>query len=264
MRAALAVWCYDAAVGMKKTGKDRGKAYVLKWRARARMHNKLWKSKDKKMAGKWKKLLENMPAHLYEKLFPDVNNWVKKFTIRKETLEKKKKQKRFAGVKMWQVCRRMKFRGAPQDFSMWACLFGDPAFTKVTVEELEALVPYMKIEIQKFRQQHKWWPHPAVLMHIARTKRKQHLLEVKKQKQEVAQGTKRKASEKLSGYKHVFWHDQSQCWRALVKKTRDGRRLYEHFEKLKDAVKAASEGLGIPPDELKSPDSKEGGDEKMA
>ena len=80
----------------------------------------------------------------------------------------------------------MKYGGPLQDFSMWACLFGDPAFTKVTVEELEALIPYMKTEIQKFRQEHKWWPHPAVLLHIARAKRKQHLLEVKKQKQEEA------------------------------------------------------------------------------
>ena len=273
------MWCYDAAVGIGRKERRCGrkkkwmKGYVLKWRGRASMSNKLWKSKDKKMAEKWKKLLKNMPAHLYEKLFPDMYNWVKKFTIttlKKEILKKKKKEKKksslVAVVKMWQVCRRMKFRGALQDFSMWACLFGDPAFTKVTVEELEALVPYMKTEIQKFRQEHKWWPHPAVLMHIARTKRKQHLLEVKKQKQEVARGTKRKASEmngdKVSGYKHVFWHDQSQCWRALVKKTRDGRRLYEHFEEVKDAVKAVSDGLGIPAHELKKPE--EGGDEKMA
>ena len=241
------MWCYDAAVGVKK-GK---KGYVLKWRGRASMSNKLWKSKDKKMAEKWKKLLKNMPAHLYEKLFPDVYSWVKKFTI-----STPKNKKRAARAKMWQVCRRMKFRGAIQDLSMWACLFGDPAFTKVTVEELEALVPYMKTEIKKFRQEHKWWPHPAVLLHIARRKRKQHLLEVKKQKQEEARGTKRKASEvsgdkKGSAYKHVFWHEQSQCWRALVKKTRMkdgkivGRRLYEHFpkDKLKDAVEAVSRGL---------------------
>ena len=255
------MWCYDAAVGMKKTGK---KGYVLKWRGRASMSNKLWKSKDKKMAEKWKKLLKNMPAHLYEKLFPDEYNWVKKFAMLKK--KKKKKSSLVAAVKMWQVCRRMKFRGATQDFSMWACLFGDPAFTKVAAEELEALAPYMKTEIQKFRQEHKWWPHPAVLMRIARTKRKQHLREVKKQKQEVARGTKRKASEmngdKVSGHKHVFWHDQSQRWRALVKKTRDGRFLYEHFEEVKDAVKAASDGLGIPAHELKKPE--EGGNKKMA
>ena len=283
MRAAP-VWCYDAAVEMKKVNHQKaGKAYVLKWRARARMSNKLWKLKNKKMVAKWKKLLKNMPTHQYEKLFPDVYNWVKKFTIttpKKEILKKekswgsKKKKKRFAGVKMWQVCRRMKFTGATQDFSMWACLFGDPAFTKVTVEELVALVPYMKIEIQKFRQEHKWWPHPAVLLHTARKKRKQHLQEVQKQKREeareVAQGTKRKASgmngKKVSGYKHIFWHGQSQCWRALVKnqKMRDGRRTrwYEHFAELQDAVKAVSDNLGIPAHELKKPEV--GGDKKMA
>jgi len=263
------VWCYDAAVGMKKKVK---KGYVLKWRGRASMSNKLWKSKDKETAVKWKKLLKNMPAHLYEKLFPDVCNWVKKFTTKtkKQDIPKKKKEKKksspVAVVKMWQVCRTMKFRGALQDFSMWACLFGDPAFTKVTVEELGALVPYMKMEIQKFRQEHKWWPHPAVLMRIARAKRKQHLLEVKKQKQEVARGTKRKASEmngdKVSGHKHVFWHDQSQCWRASVKKTRDGRKLCKHFGKMRDAVKAVSDWLGVPAHELKKPEK--GGDEKMA
>ena len=263
------MWCYDAAVGMKKKVK---KGYVLKWRGRASMSNKLWKSKDKETAVKWKKLLKNMPAHLYEKLFPDVCNWVKKFTTKtkKQDIPKKKKEKKksspVAVVKMWQVCRTMKFRGAFQDFSMWACLFGDPAFTKVTVEELQALVPYMKTEIQKFRQEHKWWPHPAVLMHIARAKRKQHLLEVKKQKQEVARGTKRKASEmngdKVSGHKHVFWHDQSQCWRASVKKTRDGRKLCKHFGKMRDAVKAVSDWLGVPAHELKKPEK--GGDEKMA
>ena len=271
------MWCYDAAVGMKKKGK---KGYVLKWRGRASMSNKLWKSKDKKMAEKWKKLLKNMPAQQYEKLFPDVYNWVKKFAtksaVKKGMLKKKKKKKgksSHTAMKMWQVCQRMKFRDAVQDFSMWACLFADPAFTKVTVEELKALVPYMKTEIQKFRREHKWWPHPAVLMKLARTARKQHLQELKKQKQEVkkqqqevAQGTKRKASKikghKQSGHRHIFWHDQSQCWRALVKKTRDGGRQYEHFEEVKDAVKAVSDGLGIPAHELKK--SAQDGDEKMA
>ena len=265
--ATLAVWCYDAAVGEKK--KKNG--YVLKWRGRASMSNKLWKVKDKKMAAKWKKALGNMPAEQYEKLFPDMYNWVKKFATNTHRGQKKTK---FTGVmKMTQVCRRMKFRGALQDFSMWACLFADPAFTKVTVEELVALVPYMKTEIQKFRQKHKWWPHPAVLMHIARAvrkqKNKQNMLE-EKYKQKMlragdARGTKREASKmkKVSGYHHVFWHDQSHCWRALVKKTKDGGGHYEHFAKLKDAIKAASDGLGIPVHELKKK-AQQGGDKKMA
>ena len=258
-RAMTLDQCHDAAMGMKK-GK---KGYQLKWRSRASMANKLWKSTDKKMNEKWKKLLMNMPAHQYGKLFPDVYNWVKKFTIRKGEAEKKSMRRRRttkeilkAQETIGQVCRRMKFRGAPQDFSMWSCLFGDPAFTKVTVEELEALKPYMKTEMKKFRQKHKWWPHPAVLLSIARTKWKQ--------KQEVSRwGTKRKASDrngdKRSGFKYVFWHVQSECWRAVVKKTsmvkgKPGNKEYAHFDNVKDAVKAVSEGLGIPADKLKKPE----------
>ena len=149
--------CYDAAVAMK--GKKNKKEYVLKWRGRASMSNKLWASKDKKLAAKWKTCLRNMPAKDYEKLFPDSYSWVKKFA------DPMKTQK---GVKMWQVCRRMGFQGDEKDFSMWACLFGDPAFTKVTVEELEELEPTMKEELTKFRKKHKWWPHPAVLLRVAR------------------------------------------------------------------------------------------------
>ena len=277
------VWCYDAAVGMKK--KQMKKGYVLKWRGRASMSNKLWKSGNKKMAVRWKTCLRNMPAELYEKLFPDVYNWVKKFATKTNRVKsatnimKKnmlKKKVGLAKVKMWQVCRRMKFSGALQDFSMWACLFGDPAFTKVTVGELKDLVPFMNTEMQQFRHKHKWWPHPAVLMHIAREARKRHLQQVKKhmacQKEEMtttkkmlhagAKKTKRKMTgHRLSGHRHVFWHEQSHCWRALVKKTRDGRRHLEHFEKLKDAVQAVSDGLGIPVCELKK--VQQGGNKKQ-
>ena len=52
--------CYDAAVAMKS--KKNKKEYVLKWRGRASMSNKLWASKDKKLAAKWKTCLRNMPA----------------------------------------------------------------------------------------------------------------------------------------------------------------------------------------------------------
>ena len=275
MRATLAVWCYDAAVGMKNRKKKKG--YVLKWRGRASMSNKLWKSRDKNMAKRWKTCLRKMPARSYEKLFPDVYNWVKKFARSTKGVKKNKKKKAFLSeVKMWQVCRRMKFKGPLQDFSMWACLFGDPAFTKVTAEELEALVPLMRSEMKKFRRTHKWWPHPAVLMKIAREARKQQLWQEKKQQKEEMNEKKmrekkhkRKASmmngHKESGHKHVYWHDQSQCWRALVEKTKDGRRLYKHFKKLENAVKASSKGLGIPVAELKQPP--QGGDEtkkKMA
>jgi hypothetical protein len=270
------VWCFDAAVAMKNKKKKK-KGYVLKWRGRASMSNKLWKSRDKKMAARWKKCLKNMPAQLYEKLFPDVYNWVKKFASKTKHAKKQKKKKvqSLAEVKMWQVCRRMKFRGLPQDFSMWACLFADPAFTKVTVEELKALLPFMKTEIRKFRKEHKWWPHPAVLMHIARKVRKEHLQQEKKQKKEEMnqkkmreKKQKRKASvmngPRESGHKHVYWHGQSECWRALVKKKKDGSRLYEHFEDLAEAVQAVSDGLGIPVGELKKEQPGGGKTKKMA
>ena len=86
-----------------------------------------------------------------------------------------------------------------------------------------------------------------------------------------ARGTKGKASErngdKRNGYMHVFWHGQSQCWRALVKKTsmvrgKPGTKEYAHFDNERDAVKAVLEGLSIPADKLKKPEV--GGEEKMA
>lgn len=156
-RGIPVVRCYEAAVAMKRKKKTSG--YVLKWRGRASMSNKLWASKDKKLAAKWKKCLRNMPAKDYEKLFPDSYGWVKKFADPMKNIQT---------VKMWQVCRRMGFHGEEKDVSMWACLFGDPAFTKVGVRELLNLEPIMKEELTKFRMKHKWWPHPAVLLQVAR------------------------------------------------------------------------------------------------
>jgi len=254
--------------------------YVKNWKRRGKISNKLWKSKDKKLKAKWEKRLKNMPADEYEKLFPDAYHWVKKFAMGMMKKPKRKNGKRgraMKKVKMWRVCQRMKFKGVLKDFSMWACLFGDLAFTKVSIEELESLKPYMHIEIAKFRREHKWWPHPAVLLTIARTAMKQDLSEVnlgkkKNQGEKLlrtgdGKGTKRKADmmergAKNSGYKHVFWHGQSDCWRALVKKKQCGGRCYEHFDSLKQAVQAASKGLKIPVCELKIPG--EGADVKTA
>ena len=167
--------CYDAAVEMKRKKKKK-RGYVLKWRGRASMSNKLWASKDKKLAARWNTCLRNMPAQDYEKLFPDSFNWVKKFSHPLNPIQCSSARKqpwgfrcgRYGKVKMWQVCRRMGFKGDLHDFSMWACLFADPAFTKVTVEELEDLEPIMQEELTKFRKKHKWWPHPAVLLKVAR------------------------------------------------------------------------------------------------
>ena len=73
-------------------------------------------------------------------------------------------------------------------------------------------------------------------------------------------GTKRKVGmevqdhekdEKKSCFRHVFWHTQSDCWRGVVKRTRDGQRHYENFDTMMEAAKAASAGLKIPLSELK-------------
>ena len=257
--------------------KKRG--YVKKWEGRGSMANLLWK--NKKLLKKWQKFLRNMPAAQYEKLFPDSGGWVKKFaegilkktkrklSLAKGILQKNKRGKgrtKLRPLKMWQVCKAMKYLGEIRDFSMWACLFADQAFTKVSEEELQHLVPYMETEIKKFRDRYTWWPHPGVLLGIARKAKKQNWVEEKAEKRKEKEmkkreekekknqrGTKRKAGkdEKKSCYRHVFWHPQSECWRALVKTTRNGRRLYEHFDNMKAAATRVSVALKIPLSELR-------------
>ena len=256
--------------------KTKKSGYVKKWEGRGSMANLLWK--NNKLIKKWQKFLRNMPAAQYEKLFPDSGGWVKKFAkdILKNSKRKLagilKKTKRGKGrtklrpLKMWQVCKAMKYLGEIRDFSMWACLFADVAFTKVSKEELQGLVPYMETEIVKFRDRHTWWPHPGVLLGIARRakkqkqqeekaeKRKEKEMEKREEKEKKNQrGTKRKAGEdeKRSSYRHVFWHPQSECWRALVKIMRNGRRLYEHFDNMKAAANRVSVALKIPLSELR-------------
>ena len=56
----------------------------------------------------------------------------------------------------------------------------------------------------------------------------------------------------LNSHKHVFFHKQSRRWRAVVK-IKDGTRRTKNFQKLKDALAAASEGLGEPVTALKKP-----------
>ena len=114
-RAIPVVRCYDAAVEMKRKKKKKKRGYVLKWRGRASMSNKLWASKDKKLAARWNTCLRNMPAQDYEKLFPDSFNWVKKFSHPLNPIQCSSARKqpwgfrcgRYGKVKMWQVCRRM-------------------------------------------------------------------------------------------------------------------------------------------------------------
>jgi hypothetical protein len=56
----------------------------------------------------------------------------------------------------------------------------------------------------------------------------------------------KKRQGRLPKYRNVFFHRQSKRWRAVVKKKNDGTRQVKHFQSLKAALAAASEGLGQP------------------
>ena len=121
--------------------------------------HKVWQSPAD--AAKWKRLLMSLPVADYQKLFPDSYNWVEKLGCGKPTMK--------------QVCEETGFIGThcnPQDFSMWACLFADPIFTTVTVEELNRLKGCMSDELEKYRKQNKMWPHPAILLQKCRARLK--------------------------------------------------------------------------------------------
>jgi hypothetical protein len=70
--------------------------------------------------------------------------------------------------------KKMQYQGEAHLFSMWACLFADPGFTRVSAEELVQASGKMWMEAKKFRKREGIWPHPAVLykMVVKKTLRK--------------------------------------------------------------------------------------------
>ena len=211
-----------------------------------------------------KKALLNMPVGEYAQTYPDSYGWVKKFARGKK-------------INMKQLCQKLGYEGKNcliEDFSMWACLFADPAFTRCSVEELEDLAPAFEAELMTSRNDVGMWPHPAVVLQ----KTRKNAVGMKKRKREEvdAPAAKRRgclASANIrakrraktyginrsicqegcpkSIYKHVFWHQQSARWRAMVHhEKRTGKRQYEHFEKEADAVNAVKEALNKTSEEL--------------
>jgi hypothetical protein len=211
-------------------------------------------------------MLLDMPVKKYGEIFPDSAGWVKKFA------------RNFAGVgkkmnNMNQLCKKIGYEGKNcliEDFSMWACLFADPAFTKVSVEELEDLAPVFEAELKKSRKDvnitkgtEGRWPHPAVVLQMARKNVQE--MKKKRKREEVAAPAAKRRGKKKSIYKHVFWHKQSGIWRAMVhyeKKT--GKRQYEHFEKEADAVNAVKKALKKTSEELLKKTEKQYEDMKTA
>ena len=91
---------------------------------------------------------------------------------------------------------------------------------------------------------------------IARAEKKEQLrslLEMKKTAcaDKVKGGKTIPKAGALNSHKHVFFHGQSQCWRAVVKKTKDGRRQIKHFRRKTDALAAVSEAFRQPVQALK-------------
>ena len=183
-------------------------------------------------------MLFNMSVENYGKIFPDAYDWVKKFA---KNLDKRRKEGKKKIMTMRQLCKKIGYEGKNcliEDFSMWACLFADPAFTQVSVEELEDLAPAFEAELKKSRKDVKMWPHPAVVLQNVRKNAKEMKRKVKKLSLAAETGKKKK-----SIYKHVFWHQQSGCWRASFYDRKTQNRQYKHFEKEADAVSAVKEAL---------------------
>ena len=134
------------------------------WKNRGLMANILWSRKPPKA---YKKELCKMDTDRYHYVFPDQYQWVKKFAGCKKAKKKKT---------MVQLFKEVGYTGrncVPQDFSMWACLCGDKAFTQVSVMRLKKLIPHMQKELITYRKKNKMWPHPAVLLKEAQDAEKQ-------------------------------------------------------------------------------------------
>ena len=236
---------------MKKglLNKKKKKGYVGRWENRAYLALQAWQGD---MGKSEKKRLLNLLVGEYAKIFPDSYDWVKKFA------------RNFAQGKkimtMKQLCKKIGYEGKNcliEDFSMWACLFADPAFTQVSVEELEDLAPAFEAELKKSRKDVNMWPHPAVVLQKVRKN-------AKEKREEVA-APAAKRGKKKSIYKHVYWHKQSGCWRAMVHHDRKtGKRQHEHFEKEADAVNAVKEALKKTSEELLKKTRKQYEDVKTA
>ena len=148
-------------------GGSKNVGYGELWKHRGLMANLIWSRKPPKT---YKEELVKMDTDKYHRVFPDQYRWVKKFA------GGKKKAKKTMG----QLFKEVGYTGRkclPQDFSMWACLCGDRAFTQVPVMRLKKLIPHMQKELIAYRKKNKMWPHPAVLLKEAQEAEKKQKAE---------------------------------------------------------------------------------------
>ena len=128
----------------KKHGSSEG--YVKLWFLRARVSRSLHRSRRKLQ-------LKKATVAQLARVFPDSYRWCQKFS--KEL--KLNPQKAMAQT----LFNRLGYTGEPETFSMWCCLFADPALTTVSSEELVENAQKMEKFALAHRKKHKIWPHPA-------------------------------------------------------------------------------------------------------
>ena len=128
----------------KKHGSSEG--YVKLWFLRARVSRSLHRSRRKLQ-------LKKATVAQLARVFPDSYGWCQKFS--KEL--RLNPQHAMAQT----LFNRLGYTGEPETFSMWCCLFADPALTTVSSEELVENAQKMEKFALAHRKKHKIWPHPA-------------------------------------------------------------------------------------------------------
>jgi len=128
----------------KKHGSSEG--YVKLWFLRGRVSRTLYESRRKQQVKK------TTVAQL-ARVCPDSYGWLQKFSKELGL----NPQKAMAQT----LFNRLGYTGEPETFSMWCCLFADPALTTVSPEELVENSQKMEKFALAHRKKHKIWPHPA-------------------------------------------------------------------------------------------------------
>ena len=128
---------------VKKVG---GKDYVKHWFMRARVTRMLYLARRRLQLG-------SATVAQLSRIVPDSGNWMEKFSVALGMNPKK--------ALAQTLFDRMGYTGEAHVFSMWACLFADRAFMKVSAEKVAQNPKEMEKFAIQHRQKHKIWPHPA-------------------------------------------------------------------------------------------------------
>ena len=70
--------------------------------------------------------------------------------------------------KVTDVFKELEYSGAPELFTMWACLFADASVTQMSLEWLRNNRQRLQKACYEFRCKHGFSPHPGVLIETCR------------------------------------------------------------------------------------------------